>query len=239
MALPVYLAMTAAEVRGCGGSPRHMAWMACHFSSYGTGLSNLPRCLPEGSLLILNDRIPVQGHNPQEISEQLAQLAADIHACGILLDFQRPDNSQAKAITQTIVQALPCPVAVSENYAADLNCAVFLDAPRADRPLPLLTEEWRGRELWLEAACCRGTVTVTENGSHYAPETQFPTGLPVHREQKLHCSYCIEKEENQVRFHFKRTPEELNTMLENAEKLGVTRAIGLYQELFELYKQIG
>lgn len=233
MALPVYLAMTAAEVHGCADLPRHMAWMACHFSSYGTGLSNLPQDLPEGCLLILNDRIPVQGHDANEVAAQLAQLTENMRASGVLLDFQRPVNPQTEAIAQAVAQALPCPVAVTENYAAGLNCAVFLDAPRAYRPLLPITERWKGRELWLELSYSTGSVTVTESGSHYEPQTPFPDGLSIHREERLHCCYCIEKEDKQVRFHFKRTPEELKSLLEEAEVVGVKKGIGLYQELKE------
>lgn len=239
MALPLYLAMTAAEVQRCGSMPRHMAWMACHFSSYGTGLSNLPRELPEDSLLILNDRIPVQGHDPTEVAEQLARLAEDMCAGGVLLDFQRPHNSQTEAVAQAIADTLTCPLATTESYAAKLNCAVFPDAPRAYRPLKSLAEKWKDRELWLEASYCYGAVTVTEKGSHYTSDTPFPDDLPVHREEKLHCSYCIDKTEKHIRFHFKRTTEDLNALLEEAETLGITRAIGLYQELFELKEQIG
>ena len=49
------LAMTAAEL-GAAPLPSHPAWMACHFSPYSTGLTNLPPKLPQDSLLILNDR---------------------------------------------------------------------------------------------------------------------------------------------------------------------------------------
>ena len=48
MAIGRYFAMTAAEIRGCSALPAGIAWMACHFSPYGTGLSNLPPELPEG-----------------------------------------------------------------------------------------------------------------------------------------------------------------------------------------------
>jgi len=185
MALPVYLAMTAAETALCPDLPVNMAWMACHFSSYGTGLSNLPQQLPEGSLLILNDRIPVQGHDPQAVTVQLAALAEDMHAGGVLLDFQRPYDPQTEAIVRAVSQALPCTVAVTEYYAADTPCAVFLEAPRAYHPLQRITDCWKGRELWLELSCSPGTVTVTEEGNRYEPGTEFPNRLPIHREEKL------------------------------------------------------
>ena len=46
MAIRQYLAMTAAEMTQAGSLPRHSAWMACHFSPYSTGLTNLPDRLP-------------------------------------------------------------------------------------------------------------------------------------------------------------------------------------------------
>ena len=229
MALPVYLAMTAAEVQGCQELPRHMAWMACHFSSYGAGLSNLPHTLPPDSLLILNDRIPLQGHDPQLICRQLEELAEQVSPAGLLLDFQRPENPETIELIHAI--ALPCPIAVTEAYAKHTDCAVFLDAPRAYHSLQTAAGRWKGRQLWLELSTGHGTVTVTKDGSLYEPETPFPDGLPVHREEKLHCSYCIEKQPDQVRFHFRRTADDLTSLLTEAQSLGIAHAIGLYQEL--------
>ena len=74
MAIPLYLAMTAREFRICKTVPANMAWMACHFSPYGTGLSNLPTSLPPGSMIILNDRTPICGHDPELIAAQLKEL---------------------------------------------------------------------------------------------------------------------------------------------------------------------
>ena len=50
MAIKGYLAMTAAEIAAAGAPAYGLAYMACHFSPYGTGLVNLPRELPEGRL---------------------------------------------------------------------------------------------------------------------------------------------------------------------------------------------
>ena len=75
MVLPLYLAMTAAEIRANTDFPPNIGYMACHFSPYGTGLSNCPAHLPEGSMLILNDRTPVYGHCPERIAQQLMEMA--------------------------------------------------------------------------------------------------------------------------------------------------------------------
>ena len=112
MVLPLYLAMTAAEFAVCSSFPQHLAWMACHFSSYGTGLSNLPPKLPEGSMVILNDRTSICGHHPDEILCQLTTLRPN----SLLLDFQQPGVDETMTLTQTLVKELSCPVAVSHIY---------------------------------------------------------------------------------------------------------------------------
>ncbi len=230
MALPVYLAMTPGEMTQ-NRLPAHCAWMACHFSPYGLGLSNLPRILPEGSLLILNDRTPVNGHDPQRIARQLAEVVEAFSISGVLLDFQRPGDPQTAAIAREAADALLCPVAVSEKYAGGLSCAVFLEAPRAYHSLPRLAAKWPGRELWLEAAFSPGCIQVTRSGSRYEPDAAFPDGLPIHREERLCCSYCIQKSDDEVRFFLERSADDLRALLTQAENLGITRAVGLYQEL--------
>ena len=71
MAMEPYLAMTAGEIRGASVLPRRTGWLSCHFSPSGVGLSNLPVALPPGSLLILDDSTPMDGHDPEQIAGQL------------------------------------------------------------------------------------------------------------------------------------------------------------------------
>jgi hypothetical protein len=73
MGLPLNLAMTASEIAGVCPLPKDFAWMACHFSPDGEGLTNLPDYLPDGSLLILNDSIPCGDHDIRHISKQLQE----------------------------------------------------------------------------------------------------------------------------------------------------------------------
>lgn len=231
MALPVYLAMTAAEMRSCPSLPPSCAWMACHFSSYGLGLSNIPRQLPQGSLLILNDRTPVQEHDPDLVARQLEESVEALGAEGVLLDLQRPENPQTAAVVRAVVQALSCPVAVTQCYAEGLPCAVFLDAPRPYHSLARQIKKWDGREIWLEAALSGGTITVTSDGSRFTPQWAFAENGAVHTDEKLCCRYTIQKQVDRVIFSFQRTADDLKMLLTQAEALGITKAIGLYQEL--------
>lgn len=225
MVLPLYLAMTAAEFAVCSSFPQHLAWMACHFSSYGTGLSNLPPKLPEGSMVILNDRTPICGHHPDEILCQLTTLRPN----SLLLDFQQPGVDETMTLTQTLVKELSCPVAVSHIYAKELDCPVFLPPVPPDVASDAYFAPWQGREIWLEAAMEGLTYTLTEHGSIASPLLQPPAG--GFAETSLSCHYLIEPQEDRVKFHLYRTAEDLHDLLENAKSHGVTKAVGLYQEL--------
>lgn len=231
MALPVYLAMTAAELFSSVPLPDHTAWMACHFSCYGTGLSNCPDDLPPGSLLILNDRTPVQGHDPDLIVRQLMQITQECKVSGVLLDLQRPENEDTAVIVKAIVGALGCPVGVSEAYAKDLTCPVFLPPPPLHKPLKEYLTPWSGREIWLEAALDSEVITLTPEGSRFTPVFPTQAAEPSFLEVILHCRYHIEIKDKQVDFTLFRTQETLDALLQEAESLGVAQAVGLYQEL--------
>ena len=67
MAIACYLAMTAAEFSVCTSLPPHIGWLACHFSSSGPGLSNMPKALPPDSVLIVDDSTPFHDHRADVI----------------------------------------------------------------------------------------------------------------------------------------------------------------------------
>lgn len=225
MILPLYLAMTAAEISACRHLPDKIAYMACHFSSYGTGLSNLPDSLPGGCMVMLNDRIPVAGHDPRLVASQISKLCSRLEAAGLVLDLQRPGDPLTGEIIEKILGAAPCPVAVSDTYAKDFDCPVFLSAPPLYVPLQTHMAPWAGRQIWLEAAldgcCCR----VTENGSQIEACPPEVLSLPC---PELFCHYGIEEKPAQVDIRLSRTKEDLQLLLENAQ---ITLALGLYQQL--------
>lgn len=231
MALPLYLAMTAAELFGAPSLPSRCAYMACHFSPYGTGLSNFPQHLPEGAMLILNDRTPVQGHDPALIAAQLTQCAEEWNAAAILLDFQRPGCPQTAQIARAILASTPCPTAISACYGQEIDCPVFLSPLPPDRRLEDHIAPWKGRELWLEAALEGQCMALTSQGSSVTAHFSEPSIVYPFADPQLHCHYRIETGPNQVRFLLQRTPADLDALLQEAEMLGITWAIGLYQEL--------
>lgn len=235
MDIVVHLAMTAAEFQKNGRNYPHIAWMACHFSPYGTGLSNLPGELPKGSLLMVNDRTPVSGHDPTLIAAQLQQIVEEFTCDGIILDFQRQADPQTRHIAAA-VGALPFPVAVTPAYAEGIDCAVFLP------PIPMTTppedylSQWKGREIWLEAATEYRCIRVTPAGSREseAPQTAFPC---PHIDENLHCRYGMDIHQAHVDFHLQRDGAQLQALLAEAKERGVCRFIGLYQQLHSDWDQ--
>ena len=118
MGISLYLAMTAAEISACDTLPDMLAYMACHFSPYSTGLSNIPGSLPPESVLILNDRTPICGHDPKLITYQLTQALDELQCKGLLLDFQRPGCEESAVLAKQLINEVPCPVGLSAAYAA-------------------------------------------------------------------------------------------------------------------------
>ena len=228
MAIPFFLAMTAAEFTKLSTLPPHLAWMACHFSPYGTGLTNLPKALPKNALLILNDRTPLCGHDPETVTQMLLQTAEKFHSCGILLDLQRPGCEQVGSIIEKIL-TLPLPVAVSDLYALKYDCPVFLSPPPSHKVLADHIAPWQGREIWLEAALDGCAITVTKEGSQVRLSSEISGDFPFQDETR-HCHYRIETGHSQIRFFFHRTREDVADLLQEAEQLGITHAVGLYQE---------
>lgn len=236
MAIPQYLAMTAAEFSFCDKLPAHLAWMACHFSNSDSGLSNLPQVLPEGSLLILNDRMPLQGHDAASVCAVLGTCAENLKCSGILLDFQRPFSEEMQNMVASILE-LPFPVGVSQIYADNCSAPVFLPPVPPYQSIETYLQPWQNREIWLEFAMETACLTLTEAGC----DIQFSRNRtieenPIFAEETLCCHYQIETEATEARFFLHRTQNDLHELLHRAEKCGVCCAIGLWQELHELWR---
>lgn len=236
MAITPYLAMTAGEMKGAQAFPPRAGWLSCHFSASGAGLSNLPAALPPGSLLILDDSTPMDGHDPEQIAGQLEDRAKRLACAGVLLDFQRPGAEGVKELIARLEAAVPVPLIVSAAYAAGTDCAVFLPPVPADVLPEEYLSSWRGREIWLEAALDGLEITLTEAGAVRTPLPRWEQPEAAgFRDDGLHCHYRCEVREDAAVFTLWRSPEDLKELLDQAESLGVTAAVGLYQELFPAF----
>lgn len=231
MAIAPFLAMTAAEMYAVFSLPEKVAWMACHFSPYGLGLSNLPQSLPPGSLLMVDDITPPHGHDPVQMARQLSACVEDLQCSGVLMDFQRAGCDETQAIARHLSEALPCPVAVSAGYAQGLDCAVFLPPVPPSVPLEDHLLSWKNRDIWLELGLEGEILTLTEDGCKVVPL------LPSHAEEvgfqdaMLHCHYTVETNKNTAKFTLWRTKEDLQDLLQEAELSGVVRSVALFQEI--------
>lgn len=199
--------------------------MACHFSPYGTGLTNLPPALPEGSMLIVNDRIPMRSHDPEQVCRQLQEHSP---AC-VLLDLQRPPEQSSLDIVRCLSQKLSCPVGISPLYGKASDRPIFLPPVPADTPMEAHLKPWQGREIWLEMSYSPSGYTITCENALPVSLSKIPdTGK---QDASLCCHYRIELEQTQVQFFLWRTPEDLEELSKRAQAYGVTKAVGLWQEL--------
>lgn len=231
MAIIHYLAMTAAEIQRIPSLPPKIGWMSCHFSPVDRGLSNLPGSLPPGQLLILDDAIPMDGHDPERILAQLWEMVENHQCEAVLLDFQRSPNPHTVHLTQRIAEHMSCPVGVSEDYAGGLSCPVFLPPVPPDTLPESWLSPWGDREIWLDAAANGEVIRLTEKGAERAPLTEFSILEDGFAEQELCCHYRIALEKGMARFTLFRTREDISALCGKANDLGVTRAITLWQEM--------
>lgn len=229
MAIPQYLAMTAAEMLGSPPLPEKCAWMACHFSPYSTGLCNLPSVLPPGSLLIFNDRTPIHGHDPMRICRELTEALEGLHCAGLLLDFQNPPSRESQALVACLVEQLRFPMGISPDYSVE-PAAVFAPPVPTDTPVADYLARWKGRDVWLEAALEGQTITLTASGAQCSANP-FPPDAPAFADEALHCHYSMEEKQDTVVFRTWRTRDDLSALLKEAERLDVKLSVGLYQEL--------
>ena len=228
MVLALYLAQTATEMAG-NPAPERLAYLACHFSPGGSGLSNLPPPLPPGAMLILDDSTPMDGHEPDLIAKQLSGLIQENRCEALLLDFQRRDVPGQRELAKHLCASLPCPVGVSEIYAESLSCPVFLPPVPPDIPVCEYLKCWEGREIWLEAALDGITLTLRESGCSAEPMWDFPEDGQI--DERLHCHYTVNTAADAAIFRLWRTKSDLNGLLAEAESSSVTKAVGLWQEL--------
>lgn len=227
MAIERYLAMTGAEMASAAALPKKTAWMACHFSPYSTGLCNFPAALPKESLLILNDRTPICGHDPERVCRELKETISKLNCTGLLVDFLNPPNRESLALTSYLAANLPVSLGLPPEYAA-AGCAVFVPAVPTLTPVSQYLSRWQGQEIWLELALGGQTIALKADGAHFG-ENRFSRKGIIHADDALHCHYVIEEQQDAFIFHTWRTTEDLDALLEDAGQIKL--AVGLYQEL--------
>lgn len=232
MDFSIYLAFLPAQRNKMHTLQERAAWLGCRLSPYGEGITGLPPALPEKSMLILTDETPPQGHDPERIARELTENAMNLGADRILLDFQREDLQENRDIAEMVLRLSGIPVGITEQYGRDFDCPVFLSPPPLWTPLEEKAAFWAGRELWLEAVTESALVTVTETGSRYAPGNfPLPDDSPIH--ERLCLRYRMERSERQRRFTLSRDAGMVRKLMNQAEGLGFTVAVGMWDILRE------
>lgn len=221
----VFLAATARELETA--LPKRTAYMACHFSAGGTGLSNMPRTLPADSILLLDDSMPVQGHIPETVVQQMKELVSRFSVRAVLLDFQRPPTVESEKMVSAILENCSCTAAVTPAYAKK-DFPVFLPPPPPNKPLAEHLKPWKNG-VFLELYSEGLEITVTKGGSRAT--SAFPSApLPL-EDDRLHSHYQVTVSPGKAVFTLSRSREDLAALAQEAEELGVLGTVGLYQEL--------
>ena len=205
MVLPLYLAMTGAEM--C--TIPHPAYLMADWSDRP----------PAGFLPVITDRQPLT----MQAVDELCRIAENWDLA--LLDFEKPVTPEARRL----LARLPCPAAAPPGYSD--TGPVFLPPAPLHVPLEAYLEPWQGRDLWLDAALRQQTITVTEAGttfSDFSPAANLSGG---YHDKNLHCRFIQEYYPDRAVFTLFDTPETLADKLNYAAVLGISRAVGLYQEL--------
>lgn len=223
----VFLAVTEKEMEEI--KPKNTAFLSCHFSPYSKGLSNLPTFLPPGSLLLLDDSMPADGHDPKVVRKQLEICVKNFSIKGVLLDFQNLPTEEGRRMAALLAGSLPCPVAVTPAYAKALGCPVFLPPPPVNQALQDYLAPWRKQGVYLEIAPEGLLLTVTEQGCRSG---RIPPvyDLPM-KNKHLQCHYRTEVFPEKAVFTLCRNKEDLQALVRKAENLGVLGTVGLYWEL--------
>lgn len=222
-----YLAMPAARIQVSSHLPGKLAWMSCHFSPYGRGISNRPRSLPAGSVLILDDRNPVCGHDPQITAAQLLGIV-DANRCSwVLLDFQRPNSPETAAMAEFLIKVLPCQTAVSAPYAGSGQCPVLLSPVPLQIPARDYLAPWQGRQIFLEADPDAAELVLTAKGLHVTPLPDATPAPEDFQDETLHCRYRFRVGEQAASFLLYRTESEITGLLEECAQYGVVGSVSL------------
>ena len=183
-------------------------------------------------MLILNDRIPFCGHDEGLIGQQLADWMEALHCCCLLLDFQR--ESTPKSLGQYLAQSLSFPIGIAAGFADDADCPVFLPPVPPDTSLKAYLKPWTGREIWLEISQEILQITVgTQGSSKTYPSCHGSEPWPF-SDETLHCHYRTQVFSDRAEFFLTRTEEDLSSLLKEADTLGVTTAVSLYQQMKKL-----
>ena len=227
MVLPLYLAMMDGEMQDSPSLPPRIARMGCTFDPDGPGLLDLPEALPQGGMLMVDDRNPISSQDPHVVATTLAEAADRLGITGILLDFERPPAAVSQAMAACIIRMLPCPVGIPPAYGASLDCPLFLPPCPLHIPMAEYLKPWQHRKIWMEARMLQQTVTVTSTGTVYGIPSPADNLTGGYYDEILCCQCIPEITDAQVRFTLYDTPE---TLQKKWKHPNITRAIGLYQD---------
>lgn len=226
MKIPFYLAMTAEEFLPTARLPAHLAYLGTHFSENGSGLVGLPDKVPEGSILIIDDRTPFQDHDLKMILRQIRETYENNRCTGILLDFQKPYSENLRRVTEAVLHDFPGHTAVTKEYFSD-SAILFLPLLPGDDIAASLSP-FAGRNIWLDLS--PSPISCLIASGCYISENKKSAACPL-QDTALNCHYGTALRQDGIQFTLQRTIDDCSSLLEKAAALGVSAGFALYQEI--------
>lgn len=202
--------------------PGNLAILGMHLSQDGMHLAGIPETVPEGCILLLDDRILPEKIDEDAILRQLASVLHKRSPKSLYLDFQR-ESVHSTSLIRRITESYPEITAVSALYAEGLSCPVVLPPIPLYKKVEEVLSPWQGREIWIEQDLSAWEVTVTKDGAD-VKSTAIPRESGFF-DEALCCRYCIKTEENAAIFTLFSTSETLQKQAEKAASLGVKAAL--------------
>lgn len=216
MAREVYAAITGEEMGKISILPQNIAYLGTHFE--GNTLVDIPEALPEGSLLLIDDRVI-----PENVSIDLVIVSlSHLFPClsGIYLDFQQEDTP--KDLVHSLLKALPVPVGVPRRFGLGIPVV-------PPRRLSMLPEKHYLPGCWAEGAVSAWELTLTKDGCTKKEVSAKESAYEEY--SKLFCRYAVENDAEKAVFHLQNNRELLHR--EIAGNPSVDKWIVLYRDWVE------
>ena len=208
MGTDIYVVITGEELAKCSHLPPKIAYLGCHFA--GGHLTNIPQGLPEGSMLLIDDRNP-----PGDLPDAFARLSPLLpQLSGIYLDFQK--KSTGRFFAEGFVKKSPIPVGTP---FAGLGIPVF-----SARELHTLPQK-RSFPFWQEGVLSCWELKITKEGCQ-KKEIPRTEGFSGFEDKRLFCRYAVSVSEEAAVFTFQNTKDDL---LSELAASGAERAFVFYR----------
>lgn len=234
MSIPLFLAFTAEEFSQKVPFPAKTAWMSVHFSPNGSGLTNLPPQLPQGSLILLDDHIQWANHSIERVCQELVTVLQRTESIGLLLDFEREPTAETLLLTKALgrcCKELGVALSAPPKYLLEDDTTLFLSPfPCSIAPENIDPQ----RKVWLDISPVCHSIRISKDCTIGSPAPYTRAGIPnsqeVYWDEDLLCNYYSEADGDDIRITLFRDATSAAKLLNRLNPAKIQLAIGLWRD---------